>query len=239
MITHVPILPILQELYRLPRGRARFDRYLALLKGDTDDVALPPLVPANPMAREHVSDRIELLLNLDVETLAADAVAQAGQELGFQADFRHGLTIADDVMGSWTNRYTMEAAAWFTNDGDLKRQWMTTLLWAGELPSRKIILQEVRRTVYRAHYYLKEGRPETLGDILAQEGGAAHFAGLDSHLDPADLAYSIQVIQPMVETDEFPIQMAVMYGDETAALLGYPLQGLSHRAGFAAALVGF
>lgn len=223
----------------MPRSRARFDIYLKLLRGDTDDVALPPLIPANPMAREHVADRIDALLDLDVENYAAQIVEQAGRELDFKQDYRHGLTIADDVMGGWTNRYTTEAAAWFTNDGDLKRGWMTTLLWAGEIPSLKIIRQEVRRTVYRAYFYLERGRPETLGEILAQEGEAARFAGMDQHLDPADLAYSIQIIKPMIAIEKFPVQMAIMYGDEAASQLGYPRQGLSHRAGFAAAMVGF
>ena len=53
----VPILEKLRELYSLPRGPERFETYIDLAVGGAQkaaDVALPPLVMANPMAKLNV-----------------------------------------------------------------------------------------------------------------------------------------------------------------------------------------
>ena len=50
----VPLLGIQRDLYRLPRGRERFEAYLrTMVDSRTGDLALP-LVDMNPMGKEHL-----------------------------------------------------------------------------------------------------------------------------------------------------------------------------------------
>jgi hypothetical protein len=77
---------------------------------------------------------------------------------------------------------------------------------------------------------------QTLGEIMAQEGAAAAFAGTQPHLDADDLEYSRQVLQPLLHESAYPICMAALYGDEAARTLGYEPLGLSDRAGLAVAV---
>lgn len=52
----VPALSIQRELYAIPRGMARFWRYIETMTGRTDDIALP-LMSMNPMTKPHVAAR--------------------------------------------------------------------------------------------------------------------------------------------------------------------------------------
>jgi uncharacterized protein YjaZ len=69
--------------------------------------------------------------------------------------------------------------------------------------------------------------------MLAQEGLAAVFGGLKP-LSMADdeLAYTWQVLQPYLDSDDFPASFACVYGDAAAYAVGYPTLGLSERAGY-------
>lgn len=234
---HVHLLQIQRDLHDIPRGMERFNAYLRTMSNDAgDDVRYPPLVFLNPMGREHVAARLDEWIALGGETIAADALQEAASRLpSFPHDFQHGLGIADDVMGGWTNRYSSDASMRFERSA-LKRRWMASLLWVSETPSAEHMRQLVFQTVYRSWYLLEHGQPNTLRQIMAQEGGAAHFAGYLPHLDSDDIAYSREVLQPHLDSSDYPICFVGMYGDAAANVLGYPPMGLSERAGFAVAL---
>src|SRR4051812_29849178 len=104
-LTHVPLLRIQRDLYRLPRGPDRFKAYLAtLLTSDRSDLALP-LSAMNPMGKDHLPPFLDAALALDAEGFAARAVADALPDLAVAAgDLRLGLVVADDLLGGWTNR---------------------------------------------------------------------------------------------------------------------------------------
>ena len=89
--------------------------------------------------------------------------------------------------------------------------------------------------IFRAGYVQRHGVAQTLGEIMAQEGASAAFAGIQPHLDADDLAYSRQILQPLLGESAYPICMAALYGDEAARTLGYEPLGLSDRAGLAVA----
>ena len=77
-LDYVPLLRIQRDLHDIPRGPERFRQYLrTILKKDGTDVALPPLVLMNPMGRDHVAARLDALLALDADGVAARAAADA------------------------------------------------------------------------------------------------------------------------------------------------------------------
>ena len=73
--------------------------------------------------------------------------------------------------------------------------------------------------------------------MLKQEGEAMAAAGCDEPaLDPDDLAYTREIIEPWLAASDRPTVVACLYGDEAARRLGYRPLGFSPRAGLALAL---
>lgn len=239
-VEHVPLLQIERDLHDIPRGMDRFEAYLKTMTNDArDDVKFVPMLVMNPMGREHVSERLDELLALNADTIAAAAVHEAVNRLSpFEAAWQHGLVVADDVRGGWTNRYTTDAGLRFSdiNTSKRPRYWMTTVLWVSETPSPETVRAAVLETVYRVHRLIEHGSPRTLRQMLAQEGEAAAFAGKLPHLDADDLDYSRYVLEPLLDSADYGVCMAAMYGDEAARTLGYKPLGLSPYAGFAVGL---
>ena len=110
------------------------------------------------------------------------------------------------------------------------------MLWVSERPTTPQIQAAVLANIYRTGYIQAHGVAQTLSEIMAQEGAAAAFAGMQPHLDADDIAYSREVLQPLLNESAYPICMAALYGDEAARSLGYEPLGLSDNAGFAVAL---
>jgi hypothetical protein len=149
--------------------------------------------------------------------------------------------IVDDLRGGWTNRYTSDAAqrigvgaidkAKSVASNTSRHNWISTMLWVSETPSAQQIRRAMFVNIYRTGHIQRHGMAETLGEIMAQEGAAAAFAGIQPHLDADDLAYSREVLRPLLDESAFPLCMAALYGDEAARALGYEPLGLSERAG--------
>ena len=58
-LRHEPLLQIQRDLYALPRGRERFEAYIATMTdADTGDMALP-LMSMNPMGKDHIPEILD------------------------------------------------------------------------------------------------------------------------------------------------------------------------------------
>jgi hypothetical protein len=238
-IEFVPLLQIQRDLYGLPRGPERFSAYLkTMVNSDGTDVRLPPLVAMNPMGKNHVPELLDLLLAMDAETAAARASAEAARRLaGVPGDFKLGLVVVDDLMGGWTNRYFSEFFHRFEGPSAYKRGWIGAWIWSSEAPTLQAVREEVMGVIFRAAYVLEHGAALNLANMLVQEGHVMAMAGCsEPTLDAADLDYTRQVLQPHLEATDLPTLVPCLFGDPAAYALGYPPQGLSHRAGLALAL---
>ena len=81
-LSYVPILQLQRDLYEMPRDRARFDAYIKLIANDEgDDMALLPLVIANPMAKEHVNDDLDVLLAMDADGIGERTAHEISSQL--------------------------------------------------------------------------------------------------------------------------------------------------------------
>lgn len=239
ILEYVPLLPLHRELYALPRGPERFAHYLALLQDPAgDDVRYPPLVTINPMAREHVAAIVEQLLALDADGIAGGVVAGAAQGLAeLPGSFKATLVVVDDAAGGWTNRYTNEFGLRAGVDPHGKRYWVTGVLWSSEAPTEAAVREAMSAAIHRTAYVLQYGQSRTLRALMAQEGYAMAAAGCAGPtLDPEDLAYTSEVIAPLLDAGDQPTLVACLFGDTAARALGYRAQGLSERAGLALAL---
>jgi hypothetical protein len=235
----VPLLQLQRDLYSMPRDMERFRAYIrTMVDPDTEDLKLPPLGAINPMAREHVPALLDQYLEFDAEGIADAAVASVRGELRDEpGQFKVGLAIADDLRGGWTNRYTTEFTHRFEQKAVHDRGWIVGLLWSSEPASQKTVREEILCSIHRTSYVQRHGRATSLRSMLAQEGAVMTKAGCtEPELDADDLAYTREIIEPLLDATDRATIMACLFGDEVANMLGYRPQGLSRRAGFALAL---
>ena len=258
-VEYVRLLEIQRELYRIPRGRERFEAYIKVMtNAERDDLTLAPLAGMNPMGKEHIPALLDEYLALDAEGIAARAVEEAAGRLAeVPLERKIGLVIVDDLMGAWTNRYTTEFGLCFVGravatSSDAQgavtdpaapakrreyREWLSAVLWTSEAPSEQRVREAAQIPIYRAAYMERHGPPMTLGGLLAQEGAVTAAAGCtEPALEAEDLAYTREVLAPLLGAEDWPTIMAGAFGDEAARELGYKPHGLSHRAGLALAL---
>lgn len=234
----VPTLEKLRDLYRIPLGPKRFQAYLDTVIGGTQralELHLAPLVQANPMARHHALECAKRWIELDAENLAREVLEEIQNQ--FESSDPHrtvkvGFTVLDDLKGGWTN-HTFNDAARFETGLDLERTgWLSLKLWTSESPALETVRPLVLESVYRAEFVVQYGDPQTLSEMMRQEGQAAAFAGHTLEFDPEELEYSRALLTPHLESSEQPTTFAGMYGDGAARELGYPPLGLSAGAGF-------
>lgn len=218
----------------MPRNFERFQEYLKMLTGGTDDIVLP-IAQLNPMGKEHVGAYVDKLIALGVEETAQQALDEATPRLAHvDASLKVALVVADDAAGGWTNRYLTDSSHRLEASAEATRGFATVLFWTSEEPSARHVCTEVLAAVYRNLHILKHGQPKTLHEVLLQEGRAAIFADDERCLlEAAEKAGVEKIMMEHLESDHFPIIFACMYGDEAAEAVGYNALGLPKNAGFA------
>lgn len=237
-----PILRELRALYRVEGVMPRFRAYTDLMTAGSEFL---PLGAFSPMGQRQ-AEVLDALLALDAEGEAARECARIEAELADMPQvFRLLLVVVDQPRNGWTQRWLTDAEWRFQGkyDGVPQRsptvgfdRWVTVQLWTDEAPSLDAVRREVRASAWRAVWQTRHGLPVTLRQMLAQEGGAAKFAGGAQPLGPAELASTREVLTPLLDLDHWPTCFAALYGDEAARAAGFPPLGLGHRAGFALAL---
>jgi hypothetical protein len=84
----IPIIDRMLQLYAEPPSPIRFQKYLGMLQGDTKgDLALP-IGGNNPMAKQHVSDKLNELKELGAEEIIKNALAEVNKI--FKEENKHG-----------------------------------------------------------------------------------------------------------------------------------------------------
>lgn len=246
-LNYVPLLPLQRQLQGLPRNYARFREYLRQIMNEEGTApAKVPLLFANPMAREHVTDLVDALLALDADGVAARATAEAAAELDdLSGDFDVCVIVADDLKGGWTNRYAAEYTVRFQSGPPPERwpRWLTTrpwlygVLWSSEPASEKLVREAILTTLYRVAYVHRQGLAGTLRARLAQEGHVMAAAGCTTPvLDADDIAYTREVLLPFLDAEDMRTTIECLFGDAASRTLGFTPQGLSPWAGLALAL---
>src|SRR3982074_3501865 len=205
-ITYLPVLRTLRELYSQPRDTQRFRQYIATLTGGGDDVVVPIGV-ANPMAKEHAVARIDELLALGADDIAAEATASAQARLAHlqrNYEIKATLVLADAAGGGWTNACAPEGSGRFPGRGALKRPFASALVWTSELPTAEQIRQEVTAAIYRVAYQQRHGLPQTLRSMLDQEGLAGVFSGAMPTLAGDALEHARRIVTRDVDEALYP-----------------------------------
>ncbi len=235
-----PMLKTLLEVYRIPVGKERFDAYMnATIAGATraQDVACPPLVMANPMAKVHANQQLETWLELGAEEELVRILEEANttfSKLEFEVLVHVGLTLVDDLKGGWTDSILTDWGLRFPEK--INPKWVCVPLWTKYPQTLEILRTNTKMAVGRFVWQTQHGTPSTLREMLAQEGYAQAFAGEKVGMPREDLAYTQAVLEPLLEHTDKPTLLAALYGDDAAKHVGYPVLGLSDNAGLELAL---
>ena len=234
----------LRSLYRIQDRFERFDAYRFLLTGKTRGECLP-IGTFSPVG-ERQADYLDRLLALDAERLAQMTADEVAADFAPLADkFRLMLIVGDVPRNGWTERTLTDARWRFTLKDDTPPKgavlehfdrWVTVLLWTDVEATEAYVKRETRAALYRALHYRYVGTPETLAEMMQQEGRALAYAGYTPELDAEELDYTREVVQPYLESEAFPACFAALYGDEAACNAGYEALGLESKAGFQVAL---
>jgi len=236
MLTHHPILQLQRNLYNLPKGRERFEAYLALMKDPaTGDIKLP-LSGMNPMGHNHLADLLDAYLAMDVDGKAVEALKGWQSEPILQEAFANlnmqtAFVLADDAKGQWTHRVAYEFDAIYHLKPLFRRGWLVALLWSSEAADSSRALTSLRQTVYRGAWIAAHGHAATLGDLIHQEGWVAKKLGLAQQLEEEELTFTHKILKPYWNSEDEPVLLAGIFGDEAATKLGHPPLGLRSNAG--------
>ena len=232
-IQYVPLLQVQREVYALPPGPERFQRYIEIVRDGGE-----PLSAMNPMGKAHCAALLDEYLALDAEIIAERAILE---ELPALADgsfpLKAGLVLVDDLKGGWANRTACEYNRRVPEK--VSADWLSVFLWTSEpTPSVESVESAVKTTLRRSAWLLRNGVPKTLGEVLAQE----RFTG-SSHapLTGDEREYVRDVLGPLLGTpaSDMPTVVAALFGDEGAASLGYAPLGLKKDSGLRFASSGF
>lgn len=237
-VTVTPVLSDLRAIYDLEGVWPRYHAYVKLMTGGRG--AFLPLGAFSPMGKRQPAF-LDALLALEAEDVAQAAAREAAAELeSVAAVYRLLLVVVDEPRNGWTQRFLTDAEWRFGDPDALPKsapsvgfdRWVTVQLWTDRAPTAAYVRGEVRSSLYRAAHQGVFSAPRTLGQMQTQEGRAARFAGAQVRLDTDELAYTREVLSPLLGSAHFPTCFAALYGDEAARAVGYGPLGLSVGAGF-------
>jgi hypothetical protein len=145
--TYTPFLDEMIKLYQAPRTyEDRFNKYLDLIQGDKKGDMSGPLAFFNPMAKDHILEKLTELNNTEFEKLMEQACQKnstGGQEIQMY------FNLADDVAGGWTTRESTHSKSMEIKPF-LKRNLGIVVFYASEDITPELINERVD---FYCHHY--------------------------------------------------------------------------------------
>jgi len=231
-----PVLRQMHELYDLPRGPERFDRYLFMLQGHTKGNMILPIGGYNPMGKVHVKQRIQELISLDAEAILENHLASVNAVVNnLQPDITYHVVInvSDDLGGAWTDRYASGYKHTFDFGAIAKRKFCTPHFWTSdERYTEELIINRTQAAVYRTIHFLQNGKPKTLWDHVQQE---VFVAKEIPTAQPAALKYPKTVLEFYEAhkfSDDYNLILNFSYGYKASKQLDYQTFSHSEFTGF-------
>jgi len=220
----LPTIDLMLDLYAQPRSFERFQQYLNALQGDTRGDLAVPIQGFNPMAKEHVVEKLTALKDLGAEPLMHEALNDLNRYLKNdpRADtFQVALNLADDWKGGWTNRYTTDYDSKFNFRGIFHRRFCTPFFWTSEPYSAQMIRQRTLEYAFRSLRWLDHPAPQTLGEHIAQERFAAGQTAAVLKNSPPSFEPDT-FLEKNEDITDYHLIFNYLYGSEAAESLGFP-----------------
>lgn len=226
MVTVVPTLQRMADIYRLPReGGAKSARFTAYHKVVGDVWGMSPY---NPMAGPHAFEAVEGLLALGAEAITAEAAREVVERLHHAGEVTLAVVLA--APGMWTDRVANEVR--HRTIDERRPGHGIVLQWTRELPTREGVRREAMAEAVRVAWTAVHGPALRVRGVLAREGLAyamddAPFAALAGEEERA-LLDALDIMGDTTAPSEI---VAIAHGDDAAVALGYSALGLAVLAG--------
>ncbi len=230
-----PILSIMEEVYSLPISAERFQLYISKLQGKTNGDLDLPISGFNPMAKEHVSEKISELKSIDAEGLISGVIEKVNVTISKLPDvtIKVILNLADDLKGGWTNRYTTDFDSKFKLNALVARSFCTPYFWTSENYSEFLIKKRTEEYIHRTIYWLTNPKPKILEDYLNQEIYVSQQMEAHSmEKKKKEENYLQQFYEKNKKEDQYNILFNFFYGDNASESLNFPVYGINKTNGF-------
>ncbi len=226
----LPVIDIMIDLYKQPLSIDRFQAYIKLLQGETKGNLAFPISGFNPMAKEHILEKLRELKNLEAEKNMTEALSALNDKVSGQfsnRSFHVALNLSDDLKGGWTNRFTSDYDSKFNFNGLISRDFCTPIFWSSENYSKTIIKQRTLEYALRTIYRLTYPGPRTLEEHVLQERYVANTVGIKNKYVMGDFAELNNFFVVNKQSTDYHIIFNFFYGDEGSLSLGFPAYGIN------------
>lgn len=233
----IPIIDTMLDLYAKHRLKERFQEYISMIQdGKKGDLTLP-IVGFNPMAKEHILQKLAELKELKGEQIIQDTLRSINVTLTEEQDqrtFKVVLNLPDNLKGGWTNLYTTDYDSKFKINALVTRTFCTPFFWTSESYTEQLIRSRTLEYAFRTIYWLTNPKPKTLKDHIEQEIYVAERSKLNSdNLDTNDFELLDNFYSKYQESDDYGIVFNFLYGDNASKSLEFPTYGIAgNRNGF-------
>jgi hypothetical protein len=225
----LPTIDIMIDLYEKPRTFERFQEYLKTLQGDTKGDLAIPISGFNPMAKEHLLDRLKELSNLGAEQIIKETLNDLNthnSSIDSNINFKVSINLSDDLKGGWTNRFTSDYDSKFKINGLFSRNFCIPIFWSSEIFTKDIIRERTLEYTFRTVYWLNKPKPKTLKEHLEQEIFVASQTKKNGKIQEIDIIGIDKFYKGNEHTDNYHIIFNFFYGDKASASLGFPTYGI-------------
>ena len=216
----LPIVDTMVGLYQKPLNPQRFQAYLGLLEGGEKGEMKMPIVGFNPMAKDHVLDKLLAMKALNAEGImqeAISAVNEKASKLASNRVIKVAFNLADDLAGGWTNRFTTDFDSKFKINALISRNFCTPFFWTSEEITEQLIKTRTAEYAYRTIYWLENPKPTTLGDHVKQELFVA------KNTNPASSGFDTTAAwyENNAYSEDYNLIFNFFYGDAASRILGF------------------
>lgn len=218
------------SFYKEPKSIERFHMYLQLLEGGSDSHRGGelnfPISGFNPMAGEHIFERLIELRELNAEQIVEEVIAELNQNScvkNLNSTLQVALNVSDDLKGGWTNRFTSDYDSKFKINGLVARNFCTPILWASEPFSKELIRIRAQEYIFRTIYWETNAKPITLKEHVNQELFVAENVGVKFEYKDRDFQDVQRFFEENMDTENYHVIFNFFYGDAASNSLGFPI----------------
>jgi hypothetical protein len=230
----IPIIDTMLDLYAKPRSKERFQEYISMLQDGKKGDLTVPIVGFNPMAKEHILQKLAELKELNAEQVIQDTLKSINVTLieeNDQRTFKVVLNLADDLKGGWTNFYTTDYDSKFKINALVSRTFCTPFFWTSESYTEQLIKRRTLEYAYRTIHWLTNPKPKTLKDHIEQEIYVAEMSNLNSDiLDTNNFELLNNFYSKYQESEDYGIVFNFLYGDNASKSLEFSTHGITGKA---------
>ncbi len=232
----LPVIDIMIELYKSPLNADRFTCYMKILQGNSPGDISVPVTFYNPMGKEQVLKRLLELKKMNAEELINETLKTINKAVSSSSskEIKVALALADDLGGSWTNRYTTDYDSKFNTTDLIKRNFCTPLFWVSEEYTPEKIREITTDYCYRSVYRETAPQPVTLEEHIMQESFVAEHNMFRYQEKELKNFHAVNAFYLQYKnSNDPPTIFNFLYGDIASKELGHTAFGIKEEwAGF-------